>query len=165
RGEQPGHNSLRTLVPVSVRPMNHFNMTDNQVSAMLPLLPVDGADPVKQLQLVHTLLVAAKASGQREGGNALIAAAKNVPFAFSAWGVRLLSRLPQKAVVGLATNVPGPRGERKLMGRRVLEMLPVPPIAFQLRTGVAMVSYADNFVFGIAADYDTAPDIDALAAG
>ncbi len=28
-----------------------------------------------------------------------------------------------------------------------------------------MVSYADAFVFGITADYDTAPDIDALAAG
>ena len=47
RGEQPGHNSLRTLVPVSVRSVNHFNMTDNQVSAMLPLLPVDEADPVR----------------------------------------------------------------------------------------------------------------------
>ena len=51
------------------------------------------------------------------------------------------------------------------MGRRVLELLPVPPIALQVRTGVAMVSYADAFVFGITADYDTAPDIDALAAG
>ena len=51
------------------------------------------------------------------------------------------------------------------MGRRVLEILPIPPIALQLRTGIAMVSYADNFVFGITADYDTAPDIEALAAG
>ena len=51
------------------------------------------------------------------------------------------------------------------MGRRVLEILPVPPIALQLRTGIAMLSYADNFIFGITADYDTAPDIEALAAG
>ncbi len=51
------------------------------------------------------------------------------------------------------------------MGRRVLEMLPIPPIALNLRTGVAMVSYGDNFVFGITADYDTAPDIEVLAAG
>ena len=41
----PARNSLRTLVPVSVRPTNHFNVTDNQVSAMLPLLPVDEARP------------------------------------------------------------------------------------------------------------------------
>ncbi len=165
RGEQPGHNSLRTLVPVSVRGMNHFNMTDNQVSALLPLLPVDEADPEKQLELVHRRLVEAKASGQREGGSALLSAAKNVPFAFSAWAVRVLTRLPQRAVVALATNVPGPRAQQKLMGRRVLEILPFPPIALQVRTGVAMVSYADSFVFGITGDYETAPDIESLASG
>jgi diacylglycerol O-acyltransferase len=165
RGEQPGRNSLRTLVPVSVRPTNHFDMTDNQVSAMLPLLPVDEADPVEQLRLVHGRLTRAKASGQREGGSALISATKNVPFAFSAWAIRLLARLPQRAVVALATNVPGPRRQQKLMGRQVLEILPIPPIALQLRTGIAMLSYADMFIFGITADYDTAPDIEALAAG
>jgi diacylglycerol O-acyltransferase len=165
RGEQPGRNSLRTLVPVSVRMSNQLNVTDNQVSAMLPLLPVDEADPVKQLQLVHSRLLQAKASGQAEGGSVMVSAAKNAPFAFSAWAVRLLTRLPQRGVVALATNVPGPRGHQSLMGRQVLEILPIPPIALQLRTGVAMLSYADKFIFGITADYDTAPDIEALAAG
>lgn len=165
RGEKPGRASLRTLVPVSMRGMNHFNMTDNQVSAMLPLLPVDEADPVTQLELVHKRLLAAKGSGQSEGGNALLSVAKNAPFMLSAWTIRLLSRLPQRAVVALATNVPGPRTEQKLLGRRMLEMLPVPPIALQLRTGVAMVSYADKFVFGITGDYENAPDVDALASG
>ncbi len=165
RGEQPGHNSLRTLVPVSVRAANHFNMTDNRVSAMLPLLPVDEPDPVQQLRMVHSRLDRAKASGQRDAGSALFSALKNVPFAFSAWSIRLITRLPQRGVVALATNVPGPRREQRLMGRRVLEILPIPPIALQLRTGIAMVSYADTFVFGVTADYDTAPDIDALAAG
>src|SRR6202007_1759822 len=136
-----------------------------EVSAMLPLLPVDEDDPVRQLQLVHSPLTHRKASGQREGGSALVSAAMNVPFTFSAWAIRLLARLPPRAVVALATNVPGPRKQQKLMGRRVLEILPVPPIALQLRTGIAMLSYADNFVFGITADYDTAPDIEMLAEG
>lgn len=165
RGEQPGRNSLRTLVPVSVRATHQFNMTDNQVSAMLPLLPVDEPDPVQQLQLVHSRLSRAKGSGQSEGASALVSAAKNVPFAFSAWAVRVLTRLPQSAVVAVATNVPGPRGQQKLMGRLVLEVLPIAPIALQVRTGIAMLSYAGKFIFGVTADYDTAPDIDALAAG
>ena len=120
---------------------------------------------MEQLRLVHSRLTHAKASGQHEGGSAVVSAAKNVPFAFSAWAIRLLARLPQKAVVALTTNVPGPRGQQKLMGRRVLEILPIPPIALQLRTGIAMLSYADDFIFGITADYDTAPDIEALARG
>ena len=165
RGEQPGRNSLRTLVPVSVRPIDQLKVADNRVSAMLPLLPVDEEDPLKQLRLVHDRLKHAKASGQSEGGSAVVSALARVPFAFSAWTIRLLMRLPQRAVVALATNVPGPRGQQRLLGRRVLEILPIPPIALQLRTGIAMVSYADNFVFGITADFDTAPDIEALASG
>jgi diacylglycerol O-acyltransferase / wax synthase len=165
RGEHPGRNSLRTLVPVSVRPADHLHMTDNQVSAMLPLLPVDEADPVQRLKLVHARLCRAKASGQSEGGSALFSIVKNIPFTLSAWTIRALARLPQRAVVTLATNVPGPRRPQRLMGRRVLEILPVPPIALRMRTGIAMLSYADTFVFGITADYDTAPDIDALAVG
>lgn len=165
RGERPGRSSLRTLVPVSVRPVDQFNVADNRVSAMLPLLPVDEEDPVQQLRLVHERLTHAKASGQSEGGSAVVSAVKRIPFALSAWTIRLLMHLPQRAVVALATNVPGPRGRQRLMGRRVLEVLPIPPIALQLRTGIAMVSYADQFAFGITADYDTAPDIDALADG
>ena len=165
RGERPGHDSLRTLVPVSVRTIDHFNAADNRVSAMLPLLPVDEADPVRQLMQVHDRITRAKASGQSEGGSAMVLAATRAPFALSAWAVRSLARLPQRAVVALATNVPGPRNQQRLMGRRVLELLPIPPIALQLRTGIAMISYADTFVFGITADFDTAPDIEALAAG
>jgi len=165
RGEQPHHDSLRTLIPVSVRSMKDFQRTDNQVSAMLPLLPIDEADPVKQLELVHSRLMAAKGSGQREGATAFLAVLNGTPFTLSAWTMRMLTRLPQHAVTALATNVPGPRDRQQVMGREVLETLPVPPIALQLRTGIAMVSYADSFVFGITGDHDTAPDLDQLAAG
>ncbi len=165
RGESPGPHALRTLVPVSVRAADKFDVTDNRVSAMLPLLPVDEPDPVKQLEIVHRRLSRAKGSGQREGGSALFAVAGNVPFALSAWTIRFLTRLPQKSVTALATNVPGPRGQQKMLGRKVLEILPIPPIALHLRTGIAMLSYAGRFSFGVTADYDSAPDVDALARG
>lgn len=165
RGEQPHHDSLRTLVPVSVRSMKDLQRTDNRVSVMLPLLPIDEADPVKQLELVHSRLSTAKGSGQREGGAAFLAVLNGAPFTLSAWTTRMLTRLPQHAVTALATNIPGPRNRQHVMGREVVETLPVPPIALQLRTGIAMVSYADGFVFGITGDHDTAPDLDQLAAG
>jgi diacylglycerol O-acyltransferase / wax synthase len=165
RGEKPHHDSLRTLVPVSVRSMNELQQTDNRVSAMLPLLPIDEADPVKQLELVHSRLTTSKGSGQREGATAFLAVLNGAPFTLSAWTMRMLTRLPQHAVTALATNVPGPRNRQHVMGREVLETLPVPPIALQLRTGIAMVSYADSFVFGITGDHDAAPDVDQLAAG
>ena len=77
----------------------------------------------------------------------------------------MVTRLPQRGVTTLATNVPGPRQPLQLMGQRVLSVFPVPPIAMQLRTGVAMLSYAEDLFFGVLADYDAVADIDALARG
>jgi WS/DGAT/MGAT family acyltransferase len=165
RGETPGPQALRTLIPVSMRSSHDFDVTDNRVSAMLPLLPVDEPDPIRQLEIVHQRLEEAKGSGQREGGSAVFAAAGNIPFVLSAWTIRLLTRLPQNSVTALATNVPGPRGRQRVLGRDVLEILPIPPIALHLRTGIAMLSYADSFTFGVTADYDSAPDVDALTRG
>ena len=165
RGEQPQRNSLRTLVPVSVRSADASNQLDNRVSLMLPYLPIELEDPIERLQAVHGRLTRAKSGGQRQAGSALFSAANYIPFALTAWAVRLLTRLPQFGVVALATNVPGPRRRLRMMGRDVLRLLPIPPIALHLRTGIAMRSYGDDLVFGITADYDAVPDVDELASG
>jgi len=165
RGETPKRNSLRTLVPVSVRSNDAVGKVDNRVSLMLPYLPVEKSDPEDQLQSVHTRLTRAKHSGQRQAGHVIISAANIIPFPLTAWAVRAVTRLPQRSIVTVATNVPGPRQQTQVMGRKVVRMLPIPPIALGLRTGIAIVSYADKLVFGITGDYDTAPDIDDLARG
>lgn len=165
RGEKPRRDALRTLVPVSVRSGDAHDRTDNRVSVMLPYLPVDKADPVQQLRTVHSRLSRAKASGQREAGNILVSAANAIPFPLTAWTVRALTRLPQRGVVTVATNVPGPRNRLRIMGREIVRLLPIPPLALQLRTGIAIMSYADRLVFGVIGDYDTAPDVDELAHG
>jgi diacylglycerol O-acyltransferase len=165
RGEQPRRNSLRTLVPVSIRSDEAVDVTDNRVSVMLPFLPVEKDDPAEQLQAVHRRLARTKASGQRQAGGIFVAAVNLIPFPLTAWAVRALTHLPQRGVVTLATNVPGPRQRMRIMGREVLRVLPIPPIALQLRTGFAIVSYADELVFGITVDFDAAPDVDELAEG
>jgi diacylglycerol O-acyltransferase len=165
RGEEPARNSLRTLVPVSVRSKDAADRPGNRVSVMLPYLPVDKSDPIQQLQTVHARLTRAKGGGQRQAGNVFITAANALPFALTAWTVRALTRLPQRGVVTLATNVPGPRKRMRVAGREVIRLLPIPPLALQLRTGIAILSYADHLSFGIIGDYDAAPDVEELAVG
>ncbi|MEO6793591.1 MAG: wax ester/triacylglycerol synthase family O-acyltransferase [Mycobacterium sp.] len=163
RGERPLPETLRTLVPVSTRKCDALGQTDNRVSVMLPYLPVEEENPVRRLQLVHSRLARTKSTGQRQAGSAFVSAANYVPFPLTAWAVRLLTHLPQNGVTTIATNVPGPAQTLHILGRQVLDVLPVPPIALQLRTGVAILSYAENLFFGILADYDTMPDIDEFA--
>ena len=50
RGEQPQRNSLRTLVPVSVRSNDAADMTDNRVSVMLPYFPSKRPTPLRNCE-------------------------------------------------------------------------------------------------------------------
>ena len=166
RGESPRPDSLRTLIPVSVRDTAALDTPDNRVSLMLPLLPVDLATPLEQLKALRRRMRRAKSSGQRQAGaNVVDVANRFLPFPLTAWTVRTVSRLPQRNIAGLATNVPGPREQVRMLGRTVVAMLPIPPLAVRLRIGVAMLSYADDLTFGILADYDSTPDLDLLAEG
>ncbi|MHA7648940.1 WS/DGAT/MGAT family O-acyltransferase [Mycobacterium sp. ML4] len=165
RGVKPPGDSWRTWVPVSVRFANAAGATDNRVSLMLPNLPVDEENPVERLRSVHERVGRAKASGQRQAGNVFVSLSNRVPFALSAWTVGLLMRLPQRGVVTVATSVPGPPRPARIMGRTVIGLYPVPPLAMHLRTGLAMLSYAGHLFFGILADYDAVADVDQLARG
>lgn len=165
RGEKPRRTALRTLVPVSVRGNDALGVPDNRVSAMLPFLPVDKDDPLEQLKSVHKRLMRTKVTGQREAGSWFVDLVNVTPFPVAAWTVRTLMKLPQHGVVTVATNVPGPRHHLRVMDRDVIRLLPIPPIALQLRTGIAILSYHDDLAFGITADYDSGRDVDEIARG
>jgi diacylglycerol O-acyltransferase / wax synthase len=73
-----------------------------------------------------------------------------------------VTRLPQRTIVTVATNVPGPRQPLYVVGRRILEILPYVPIAIRMRTGIAALSYCDQLTFGLTLDYDSAPEVDLI---
>jgi diacylglycerol O-acyltransferase / wax synthase len=151
RGEEPRADSLRTLVPMPVR------------SAMLPFLPVEHDDPVQRLRTVHNRWKVKQAD--QPSGGILESAINCLPTVLRSNLIQLLARLPQSGIVTLATNAPGPRHQLRLMGQTLERLLPIPPTASQLSTGVAVLSYGDEVVFGITAEYDAAADVKQLTAG
>lgn len=164
RGQVPQPDSLRTLVPVSTGSADAPGNLDNRVSLLLPRLPIEESNPVKRLLAVRSRLAQAKAGGQRHAGRAIMSAAGLLPVAWSAWAARLLGQVHQRGVVALATNVPGPSEPLQIMGCDVVAVLPVPPIAMQLRTGVAVLSYAGELFVGVLADFEFAA-VDELTRG
>jgi diacylglycerol O-acyltransferase len=163
RGESPSPRSVRSLVPVSVRAPGDEGVYENQLSLMLAFLPVHLADPVVRLEAVHQHLGELKASGEARAAAAMTTLAAHEPFAPISWGMRLAARLPQRTIVTVTTNVPGPRKPLYLLGRRLVEILPYVPIATRLRTGVAIFTYCDQMTFGITGDFEHTPEVDLLA--
>jgi WS/DGAT/MGAT family acyltransferase len=152
RGEQPRADSLRTLMPMPMR------------SAMLPYLPVEHEDPVQLLRAVQHQWKA-KQTDEPGLGDLMESAINLLPTMLRSNVIQLLARLPQRAIVTLATNAPGPRHQLRLMGRTLERFLPIPPTAVRLSTGVGVLSYGDEVVFGITGEYDAAADVKQLAAG
>lgn len=165
RGELPAAHAVRTLIPVSVRAPGSEGVRNNQVSLLLAELPVHLADPAERLAAVQHQVTALKAEHEAEAGAAVVELARYGPFAAVAASVRLAAHLPQRSVVTVTTNVPGPRDPLWSHGRLLVELIPYVPIASRLRLGVAIFSYCGRLTVGITGDYDGAADVWTLAHG
>ena len=165
RGEPLEPHEVPSLVPVSVRAQDDEGGFGNQVSATVADLPVQINDPVQQLTAVRTELDSLKASNEAIIGQTLAALGRYSPYMLASWLVRRAFALPQREIVTVTTNVPGPREPLYWMGRRLEEIIPYVPIASTVRIGIAIFSYDGNITFGITADYAANLDVDILARG
>jgi WS/DGAT/MGAT family acyltransferase len=165
RGEQPGPHMVRSLVPVSLRAPGEENIYENRVSAVLADLPVHIPGPVQRLAAVQAELQSLKASKEAMVGEALFSLGGYSLYPLASWWVRLGFGLPQREIVTVTTNVPGPGQPLYGMGRRLVEIIPYVPIATTVRIGVSIFSYCGNVTFGVTGDYAANPDLDVLAHG
>jgi diacylglycerol O-acyltransferase len=158
RGEKPTADSVRTLVPVNVRTHQDRTVLDNRISTLLLLLPVELDDPADRLDAVHRRVAELRATKESEAGATLVHLAAQEPFGPIALGMRIAMRLPQRSLVTVTTNVPGPRDPLYLLGRPIREILPYVPIAVGMRVGVSVLTYAGQAAFGVTTDFTAGPD-------
>jgi WS/DGAT/MGAT family acyltransferase len=165
RGEPVEGRAVRTLVPVSVRAEHERGTYNNKVSAMFADLPVAIDDPVQRLRSISEQMQRLKESGQAVAAERLTALGGFAPAMLLALAGRVGTRVPQRAVNTVTTNVPGPQHPLYLAGRRMLEAFPFVPLGGSVRVGVAIFSYDSNISFGVTGDRDAAPDIGVLCRG
>lgn len=162
---EPVDRSVRTLVPVSVRAGEASGVPDNRVSAMFADLPLDIEDPAERLRAVSAQMRGLKASHEADAGEVLTSIAGLAPEAALSLGARIATRLPQRSVNTVTTNVPGPQRPLFLGGRRMLEALPYVPLGGHVRIGVAVYSYDGALRFGVTGDADGTLDVLVLCRG
>jgi diacylglycerol O-acyltransferase len=162
RGHQTAGLVLRAMVPVSVRAEIERGALGNRVTAIWVPLPVGEADPLARLAAISAATAELKQSGQAVGAQVLTALSGFAPPTIIAQAARLQAR--QRFFNLVVTNVPGPQHPLYLLGRQLLAIYPMVPLAENTALGIAVVSYNGYMHFGLVGDYDALSDLDALAA-
>ena len=163
RGEPVDGVTLKAMVPVSVRRENEYGMTGNRVAAMMASLPVYEVDPVERLRILSDELSGLKESGQAVGAEVLTQLAGFAPPTVLAQASRLQSR--QRFFNLVVTNVPGPQMALYVLGRPLVDVFPLAPLARRQALCIAIMSYNGKLNFGLLGDFDAMPDLEVLAQG
>ncbi len=161
RGEATDDLVLKAMVPVSVRADVERGALGNRVAAMWAPLPVGLSDPVQRLLAISRDMEGIKDSGQAVGAQVLTQLSGFAPPTIMAQAARLQAR--QRLFNLVVTNVPGPQFPLYMLGRRLEAMYPMVPLAENQALGIAIMSYDGQLNFGLNADYDALPDLEALA--
>ncbi len=160
-GEATDDAVLRAMVPVSVRADVERGALGNRVAAMWAPLPVGITDPVERLLTISREMDGIKSSGQAVGAQVLTELTGFAPPTIMAQAARLQAH--QRMFNLVVTNVPGPQFPLYMLGRRLQAMYPMVPLAENQALGVAIMSYDGQLDFGLNADFDALPDLEALA--
>ena len=152
---------LRTMVPVSVRAELDQGALGNRVAAMMAPLPVGEQDLQAVLATISEAMRGLKESGQAVGAQRITELSDFAPPTVMAQASRLMAR--QRFFNLVVTNVPGPQFPLYLMGREMLDVFPMVPLAGGQAVGVAIMSYNGKVNFGLVGDYDVMYDLDEVA--
>jgi WS/DGAT/MGAT family acyltransferase len=163
RGENVDEITLRAMVPVSVRQEDEYGQGGNRVAAMMAPLPIYEPDPVERLHLIREELAHLKQGGQAVGAQVLTQLTGLAPPTVMAQASRLQSR--QRFFNLVVTNVPGPQIPLYVLGRQLLDLFPMAPLARKQALCIAVMSYNGKMNFGLLGDFDAMSDMRVVADG
>jgi WS/DGAT/MGAT family acyltransferase len=155
RGEDPDELIFRVAVPVDVRTEADRDKPGNRVSSLIVELPVAEAEPWQRLRRIVATTSELKDSGESQAVDLLGRLAEWLP----AGAMAGISRVGNRAVNMIVTNVPGPRVPIYMLTARLLESYPYAPLMANQALNIALYSYQDDLFVGFLADWDALPDL------
>jgi diacylglycerol O-acyltransferase / wax synthase len=126
----------------------------NKVSSWVIALPIQEANPKRQLELIHELTEELKETNQAIGVQMINQIQEWTPSTLLSLGARAMSG-PINTIV---TNVPGPQVPLYFHGARVRAIYPAVPLMEGMGLGIALTSYAGTMGIGFNTDPDIVPD-------
>ncbi len=154
--------SLRAMIPVSVRTDEDPDAYGNQVSATITSLHTDVDDPIERLRLISESMAIAKQTATAIPGDVLGDLEALVPSLIAESAVRLVGHVRPFNVV--VSNVPGPQIPLYADGAEMLHYYPFAPVVDGLGLNISLFSYAGRIEFGLNACRELVPDVGDLCA-
>jgi WS/DGAT/MGAT family acyltransferase len=159
RGRRTEGVEMRALVPVSVRIEGESG--GNRIVVMRGPLPVYISDPLNRLRFVSNAMDGLKESKQALGAEVISGAQNFAPPTILAQASRL--NFSTRLFNLIVTNVPGPQFPLYVLGREMLQAIPVAFLPENHALAIAIMSYNGQMNFGLLGDFDALPDIDTIA--
>jgi WS/DGAT/MGAT family acyltransferase len=160
RGVRTEGLELRGLVPVSIRAEHEHHQLGNRLAAMRAPLPVYIDEPIERLRTVREAMDGLKDSKQALGAEVISSLQDFAPPTIIGVASRL--NFSTRLFNLLVTNVPGPQIPLYVLGREVQTVFPMAFLPKDHALAIAIISYHGYLNFGLLADYDALPDVDAL---
>jgi len=153
---------VRVIVPVSMRVVGEARHTGNIDAALFAELPVHETSLDARVRSIARQTSEAKTTGVPRSTHAVVRAADHLPAPLLTRAARSYVRHGQRRVNLAASDVHGPVAPMSVCGRRVVELVPVTPVALDVRASWSMLSYAGRLTIAVTADADGVPDLDDL---
>ncbi len=155
--------SIRTLVPLAVATGNRFN---NEISSLEADLPVGEPDLSAAIRIIKSQTLTAGNEFRAVAGKTLASLHGLSAPTVATLGLRSAHKTARFSDVSTVTvNVPGPSEEITLLDRPMVAIYPAIPLVSKVRISVGIMSYLDQFHFGVTGDNDAGLAVDALTAG
>jgi hypothetical protein len=126
-------------------------------------LPVYLGDPLERLRVVRESMRDVKESKLAMGAEVIAGMQDFAPPTLLAQASRL--NFSSRFFNLLVTNIPGPQFPLYLLGHELRAVYPLAFLAGDRALAVAVMSYNGGVNFGLIADLDAMPDLDAVADG
>lgn len=152
---------FRAMNPVSTRRNDQRGSLGNQVAMWLVTLPVDDASPSSRLEKIKAETSNLKSTNQALGAATLVELSRGTPLTIISLANRVVGPMMRPFNLTV-TNVPGPQFPMYLLEAPMLANYPIVPLWAQHGLGLALFSYNGSVAWGVHADFDAIPDVDAV---
>ena len=154
RGDDPGGQEIRAMVPVNLRPLDKAWQLGNRFGLAPLVLPIGIENPIERVYAVRARMNELKGSYQPLLAFAVLSVAGLM---IKPVQDTLLGLFAKKATA-VMTNVPGPAKALKFCGSTLRQTMFWVPASGDIGLGVSILSYDGGVQFGLIADEKLCPD-------